>query len=123
MGYKDPEKQRAYQLQWIKRRREAWLQDKSCIRCGSLDRLELDHIDPKQKLINPAQLWGMSETNPKRIAELAKCQVLCYDCHKNKSVIDDYARLRHGTNTMYTHYRCRCQPCRDAHAQVNALYR
>lgn len=78
--------QAEYQLRWIKQRRQDWVDEHGpCAKCGSLKDLEVDHIDPKLKLTNVAQVWGMSLTNPKRIAELAKCQVLCGSCHLVKT--------------------------------------
>ena len=85
MAYSGEEK-RAYQRQWIAKRRTAWIIEHGpCVVCGSWLDLEVDHEDPTQKLLNPATLWGMSPKNPKRIAELAKCRVLCSLCHKLKS--------------------------------------
>lgn len=85
MGYVG-ERKREYQREWIRARREAYFKDKSCVHCGSTEPLELDHIDPTTKLINPRNFWSMSDKNPKKIEELAKCQVLCHDCHIKKTV-------------------------------------
>lgn len=85
MPYKDKEKQREYQKKWIAQRRRDYLLGKECFNCGSKEDLQLDHIDPSQKRYNPAQLWGMSELNENRIAELDKCQILCLPCHEEKT--------------------------------------
>lgn len=79
------EEKRAYHRDWMRARRAAYFTGKSCAQCDSRDRLELDHIDPSTKVYAPASLWGMSDRNPRKRAELAKCQVLCYDCHLAKS--------------------------------------
>ena len=42
---KDYEKRKQYAREWIAERRHKWFSDKSCVRCGSLSDLELDHID------------------------------------------------------------------------------
>lgn len=76
---------RAYQREWIRKRRLEFFKDKQCVECGSVDFLELDHIDPTTKKYPPAQLWGMSDLNPNKVAELAKCQVLCSVCHEKKT--------------------------------------
>lgn len=81
MPYKDKEQMRAYQRQWIADRRAQFFDGKAC-ECGSTDRLELDHIDPTKKVSH--KIWSWSAA--KREAELVKCQVLCYDCHKKKSI-------------------------------------
>jgi hypothetical protein len=56
-----------------------------CCKCGSWERLEVDHRNPEEKHLNPRALWSLSPQNPRRIAELAKCQVLCHECHKEKT--------------------------------------
>lgn len=77
---------RKFQRAWVRRRRAAWIAANGpCAQCGSSDRLEVDHRDPTEKEIPTSALWGMSPRNPKRIAELAKCQVLCHGCHKQKT--------------------------------------
>ena len=35
--------------------------------------------------MNPALLWSLAPDNPRRVEELAKCQVLCHSCHAAKS--------------------------------------
>lgn len=77
---------RTYQLTWIKRRRDEWIAEHGpCARCGSWDRPEVDHIDRSTKVLTPAKIWSLSPENPRRIAELAKCQVLCHRCHQEKT--------------------------------------
>lgn len=52
MSYTNKEKQKEYVRQWIAKRRATWFADKICFLCGSTDRLELDHIDPRLKVAN-----------------------------------------------------------------------
>src|SRR5665213_333062 len=66
-------------------RRAEFFAGKECVRCGSIDHLELDHIDPSTKEIRAGELWCMALDNPRRIKELAKSQVLCHDCHVLKT--------------------------------------
>jgi len=70
-----------YKKNWIKKRREDFFKNKSCVKCGSIDKLELDHINPEDKITH--SVWSRNETFRK--IELAKCQVLCHTCHKEKS--------------------------------------
>lgn len=72
---------RAYQKSWIKNRRDQWIAENGPCKCGSDDRLQVDHIDPKTKTTH--RIWSWSEE--RRKSELLKCQVLCYSCHKKKS--------------------------------------
>ena len=58
MGYKDPEKQKEYQRNWLAKRRADWFSENGpCINCGSWDNLELDHIDPSTKVDNKIWSW------------------------------------------------------------------
>lgn len=83
MGYKDPEKQKEYQRNWLAKRRADWFSENGpCINCGSWDNLELDHIDPSTKVDN--KIWSWSKE--RRDKETAKCQVLCEDCHHEKTI-------------------------------------
>lgn len=112
------EQKKEYQRKWQAARRAKFFEDKVCVVCGSTARLELDHINPEEKRYNPAALWGMSETNPNRIAEIEKCQVLCYEHHKEKTIAWKASQRNHGT-TLYNK-GCRCEVCREAKKKRNA---
>jgi 5-methylcytosine-specific restriction endonuclease McrA len=75
---------RKCQLDLINRRRKDYLQDKSCVVCGATKRLEIDHIDPKTKTSH--RIWSWKDS--RRIKELKKCQVLCKQCHIDKTCKD-----------------------------------
>lgn len=83
---------REYQREWKANRRAMYMYDKSCAICDSREDLEIDHIDPLTKhpaLIkigyNGAQsVWSWSQK--RRDQELAKCQVLCKEHHKAKTI-------------------------------------
>lgn len=64
--------------------RSAWIQQNGPCKCGSWKDLEIDHINPKDKTIGVNALWVMRPDNPKVVTELAKCQVLCWTCHRDK---------------------------------------
>lgn len=105
MPYKDKEKQKEYARQWVAKRRAEYFADKTCIKCGSIDKLELDHIDPSIKVTH--RIWSWSQQ--RREAEIAKCQILCEDCHQEKTNRD--FKAGHGTFTMYKKNKCRCAIC------------
>lgn len=111
------ELQKEYQREWIAKRRSDFFCDKSCVKCGSTDRLELDHIDRSTKV--DSHIWSWSAA--RREVELAKCQVLCYDCHKKKTKADLYVD-KCGTHHGYTK-GCRCGACKQAHAEYNKQWR
>lgn len=121
MTFSDPVKRREYQRQWTAKRRSDWFHDKVCVRCGSSDDLQLDHIDPSTKVDH--KVWNWSQT--RREIELAKCQVLCADCHKVKTHMEDENRpkMAHGTDTMYSKGRCRCDECKLARKKAKAATR
>lgn len=81
MPYSDRAKHNAAQLRYRSERRAAWFAEHGPCKCGSWNKLELDHIDPKQKVDH--KIWSWAEN--RRNVELAKCQVLCHKCHKAKS--------------------------------------
>ncbi len=81
MPFKDPEAHREYQRRWIAERRAAYLADKSCVGCGGRDELQIDHKDSGAKVTH--RVWSWSEE--RRAVELVKCQVLCRECHDEKS--------------------------------------
>jgi len=56
-----------------------------CIKCGSKERLELDHINPIEKEWNPKRSMCSKKLSKNFWNEINKCQLLCYDCHKAKT--------------------------------------
>lgn len=92
-----------------------------CARCGSADDLELDHIDPSTKeFVIAKKAAGVSEV--RFLRELAKCQLLCKTCHELKSIVEMGKQPigdRHGTISMATHRRCRCEPCLEVRRRYN----
>jgi 5-methylcytosine-specific restriction endonuclease McrA len=83
---RDRQKMHEAQRRWYQRvakaRRIAWLKSNGpCVKCGSCKNLEVDHRDPTTKVDH--NLWTWRED--RREAELAKCQVLCHECHREKS--------------------------------------
>lgn len=119
MGYKNKEVQRIFGREWVAKRRRDWINSKGgkCVRCGYTENLEVDHIDPKLKMITPANLWSMAEKNERRILELEKCQILCYECHLNKTVSERIPILEHGVGSGYGYHKCRCTECRAWNAR------
>ena len=80
MPYADRTTQREYQRRWMASRRAEWFVDKACEHCGTTDRLEIHHRDPEKKVAHAIWSWAAE----KRLAELAKCVVLCRDCHEDQ---------------------------------------
>lgn len=119
MPYKDYERRRTYAREWIQERRNQWFKENGpCQECGSWINLELDHIDPKTKVSH--RVWSWSEE--RRNKELAKCQALCRQCHKRKT-IDSLPKTDHGRAAMYQNYKCRCELCRHWKQISDAKYR
>lgn len=82
MPYANVLEQREYQRNWVAEKRSKWLAANGpCKRCGSWLELTIDHIDPTKKVSH--KVWSWSEE--RRLVELAKCQILCEDCHKGKT--------------------------------------
>lgn len=104
MGHTSESRKRAYEK--IKTRKNEWFKNNGpCKRCGSWEKLELDHIDRNTKQHHA--IWSWSQQ--RREVELAKCQVLCNSCHKIKTASEN---MRHGISRY--DYGCRCDICRKA---------
>lgn len=115
MPYKDPEKQRAYARQWAANRRKKYTAGMACVDCGSTENLEMDHRDPAEKTSH--RIWSWAE--PRLLAELAKCEPRCRDCHHARHNQD---APQHGTE--YTYRRgCRCGECRAANTEKARRYK
>ena len=95
---------------YIQKRRQDWIDSQGghCVKCGSTDELEVDHIYQEEKSREVSSLWVLKEST--RMDELKKCQVLCHDCHLEKTVAEKDP-MRHGT--WYSAYfkKCKCEDC------------
>jgi 5-methylcytosine-specific restriction endonuclease McrA len=122
MPYKDKDKQRKYQTEWLKANRDAFIASRGgcCEKCGSVNALEVDHIDRSLKTMNPTSIW--SRTAEIQEKELSNCQVLCYGCHKKKTSEERRIDNAHG---IYAKYKegCRCTDCRAANAERSRIAR
>jgi hypothetical protein len=97
-----------------------------CANCGSTARLEFDHTN-RDRIGDEnciTQLLGYSWDTI--LAELSKCQLLCYPCHKDKTraerAVDRATRALHGSLTKYR-YGCRCEACATVHKSYMKAYR
>lgn len=108
MPYKDPAKQRAYSKQHYKKYKQKYLQSnyrrreelRNYIRCIKADTpctdcseqyphyvMDFDHLRDKEGLI----AHFVNYNNKKALdAELKKCEVVCANCHRERS----YGRLK-----------------------------
>ena len=56
-----------------------------CVVCGCVTNLEFDHNDPTTKEMGVSRFLRRKEEVYK--AELDKCQLLCYEHHKEKTML------------------------------------
>lgn len=115
MPYKDKEKQSEYQCNYVKSRHTKFIEEfgGKCVKCGSKEKLEFDHVDRTTKTSH--KIWSWTESRIRE--ELKKCQLLCKQCHINKTHAERGDRiLVHGA--LFRGYRrgCRCPECRRANA-------
>jgi hypothetical protein len=111
---------------WRKKRLEWALETlgNKCVRCSSVENLHFDHIDPKTKVEAIQRMIGAKLEMLK--IELAKCQLLCAKCHREKTRQNHeygYAPTTHGTQQMYQRYKCRCDICRQYKREVDKKYK
>jgi hypothetical protein len=108
-----------YQRLWIARRRSEWFQANGpCKRCGSPDHLELHHIDRLTKVTHNVWSWRIE----KREAELAKCIILCRDCHQIETRKQFEKPITHGIRAGYDK-GCRCEVCCAAKRETIRAWR
>ena len=77
---------------WKKRYHQALSEAKEqlggkCVKCGTTEGLQFDHIHPKDKSFAITKQLLMSDRK-KFKEELDKCQLLCCDCHLEKTKQD-----------------------------------
>lgn len=126
MPTRDKEKYNAYMREYMYKRyykiRQEMLDELGgqCVKCGSKERLEIDHKDPNSKVIE------LTDSHSEQLykEELVKCQLLCRKCHEDKSIKEKgHNRAQHGTITMYTHHKCRCIECSEVNRILSRKYK
>jgi hypothetical protein len=93
-----------------------------CVNCGSKKDLHFDHIDKKKKSFRAADIHSVSDKRLKK--EIKNIQLLCPDCHKEKTKEawdfgSNAPRPTHGTYWMYRKHGCRCDKCVAAYKEKN----
>jgi hypothetical protein len=124
VSYLDKDVQNAFQSRWISARRSAWIESQGgcCAACGSREYIEVEDVDRATKTVNPSRLWSLADENPLRVAELAKCQVLCRSCHRVKTRGEFAHEFPHGRYQTYKR-GCRCVECRSANRERRRIQR
>lgn len=91
MPFKDKARRSQYQIEWVLKRRAEWFASNGpCRVCRSWEELQVDHIDESVKVSH--RIWSWRDE--RRENELAKCQVLCKECHQAKSSASNSQRNR-----------------------------
>jgi 5-methylcytosine-specific restriction endonuclease McrA len=85
-----------------------------CCKCPATETLQFDHITPEDKV---NEISSMLTTKLSVfLAELKKCQLLCYSCHLKKSIENgDLIFGREGWKhnlSGYINQNCRCDICK-----------
>lgn len=109
-----------------RRRKEAiYFLGGECSVCGSIESLEIDHKESKEKTFTLSKAFaGWSESRVKE--ELKKCQLLCYICHSLKTRKELSERFNqkefweHGTLSGVRY--CSCELCLKAKRDYNKEY-
>jgi hypothetical protein len=94
-----------------------------CVKCGSKENLEIDHIDPSTKLYNVSsrcRCFSWDEI----LLEVKKCQLLCESCHNEKTILDLGNKPAIGTHGTLSSFRyCKCDLCRKANNEYMRDYK
>ena len=113
---------RGYNKAWREQRRQKLIEllGGKCARCGNVEDLEFDHIDPGTKKF--AVATNLSRAWDELVEEVLKCQLLCRDpCHREKGA-EDRPEPAH-SYYRYWYWGCRCSVCRAANAAKSARLR
>lgn len=82
-----------------------------CIKCGTDQELQFDHINPSEKKYEINKIINRKENFV--LLELAKCQLLCKACHLEKTVSEKITS-KHGSMRTWMHKKCQCNTCNTA---------
>lgn len=70
-----------------------------CVKCGSEENLEFDHINPEEKEYNIANMCSINKKD--LYNELDKCQLLCHSCHREKTN-KEISKQQEGENNSFS---------------------
>ncbi len=106
MTYKDPDKQRAYQVAWIKKRRKVASRGKKCVICESTKDIYLSRGAPEEEKLKPS----FKDFKKQARGKVPYCKK-CFTKHIKRHAKPD----GHGTPANYRRRGCRCKACCDAY--------
>ncbi len=93
-----------------------------CINCQSVERLEIAHINPEDRSFGISG-GALRKSMEVILEELQKCQLMCHKCNKEKKTLDmGKDKVQHGSASMYTNYKCRCDDCKAAWVEYSKKY-
>jgi len=97
MPYSDPQVQREHQKLW-KRATKDWFwrlkASLSCVRCGFDHPAALHFHHPTDKTVEVSRMVNRNVSRAKIEAEIAKCEVICANCHAIEHWDQFYRRAR-----------------------------
>lgn len=106
-----------YMREYRKKRKEIALNmlGNKCCKCGVESNLQFDHVTPDGKINEISSM--LTAKFEIFLSEVKKCQLLCYNCHLEKSInegdlIQNRESWQHGVSG-YVNHMCRCEICVD----------
>lgn len=84
----------------------------SCVRCGTTEDLQIDHIDPRTKTMDIGHLWSIAKS--RYLKELQLCQLLCVAHHREKT--GNEQSVPHGGG-LTGKRNCLCKLCKPKKAE------
>lgn len=111
-----------------KRRKRQEIEDRlgrKCAMCGDeVGPFHLDHINKKKKTMRASDLHSVNDQRFEK--EMKNLQLLCENCHKDKTKEAwDFGapKPKHSTYWMYRNYGCRCPGCVKAYKEKQKEWR
>lgn len=92
-----------------------------CVKCGTSEDLQFDHIDPVSKAMDIANAIAKHWSWSRLVVELGKCQLLCGPHHREKSRLENPSVVPHGGGASGKR-NCPCGPCRARKAEYTKAY-
>lgn len=104
-----------YHLDYYYRRRALIFQHYGgcCVRCGSTEDLEMDHIDRSAKTMQFQDCVTANWIREDVAEEMLNMQLLCNGCHIEKTAKENKG-FEHGTIYAWMKKKCECEVCSDA---------